>query len=329
VKHNHVIFTAETGAMDTPAAVVRGSNAMLSPDGKSIYYLDDQPGHVGLWKISVDGDSPQQLVSGTVLTSYGPKSLLSPDGLSIAYAQYTGNTTSLFVMPATGEAATNVYSADGVRHLIPSWSPNSKEIAFSIDGDLIVIPASGGETTVLASVKDWESWTLEWSPNGKSIAGFAYLEDEEINHLMVVDRATKVLTRVTPESEGEYKEILDWHPSGDRISYMYYNTEDQNGSRVVDLETSKITDLVDMPDPNWDYIGIWGPDMHYYFISVPRGMDPNWGLYSFDESSGEYQQLRKIRDRAMSLPSWSADGSVMAWSERESVRQIWMMTDYE
>ena len=328
IKDNHLILTAESNGMESANTVVRGDNAMLSPDGLVVYYTDMQPGRVGLWRVGVNGDNPTQLVSGKVLTSYGPDKLLSPDGSRIAYSQYTGDATTLFLMPSNGGEAINVYSADGVRHLIPSWSPDSKEIAFSIDGSLKVIPANGGEVEVLAVVKNWESWNLEWSPDGKSIAGFAYLEGEEQNHIMVVDRTSKKLTRVTPKSENQYKELLAWHPSGKRISYMYYNTENHNGSRVVDLETSKITDLADMPDPNWDYIGIWGPDKRYYFSSVPRGYGL-WGLYAVTEGEREYQQIRKVPGASVSLPSWNTDGSRMVWSEETPVRQIWMMTNYE
>lgn len=329
IQDNHVIFTADTNAMDEAANVVRGSKAMLSPDGTYIYYIDNQPGHIGLWKISHNGDNPRQLVSGRVLTSYAVKSLLSPDGETIAYAQHAGDTTSLFTMSSDGGEASRLYSVDGVRHLIPSWSPDNTEIAFSIDGDMMVIPATGGDATVLASVTDWESWNLEWSPDGKSIAGFAYLEGERSNHLMVVDRATGQISRATPPEEENYKEILAWHPDGDRISYMYYNPVNRNGSRVVNLKTKEISDLVNMPDPNWDYVGAWGPDKRYYFISVGRGSLGNWGLYAFNESSAEYQQIRQYPDRGMSLPTWSADGTRIAWSEETRVRQLWMMTNYE
>jgi Tol biopolymer transport system component len=328
IKDNHLVLAADSADMETAHTVVRGSSPMMSPDGQSVYYIDEQPGRVGLWKVGVNGDNPLQLVSGKVLTSYGPNKLLSPDGSRIAYSQYTGDTTSLFVMPSGGGMPISLYSADGVRHLIPSWSPSGKEIAFSIDGDLMVIPVNGGDAKKLASLKDWESWSLEWSPDGKSIAGFAYLEGEKENHIMLVDRASKKLTRVTPKSESEYKEILAWHPDGDRISYMYYNTKDYNGSRIVNLATSQISDLVNMPDPYWDYIGIWGPDKRYYFISGPRGYG-NSGLYAVDENSRDYQMIRKTPQGNGALPSWSSDGSRMVWSEKTPVRQIWMMTNYD
>ena len=329
MKDNHVILMADTNAMESPRPVVRGSKAMLSPDGKFIFYMDDQPGRVGLWRVSDGGDDPLHLVAGTVLISYGPKTLLSPDGSRIAYAQHTGETTSLFVMSSSGGTATELFATSGIHHLIPAWSPSGREIAFSIDGDMLVIPSQGGETQVLASTQVWESWSLEWSPDGRSIAAFANLEGDEENVILVMDRETKEVTRVTPESEDQYKEILAWHPDGDRISYMYYNPEDGNGSRIVFLKTSQITDLVDMPDPMWDYIGIWGPDKHYYFISAVRGIGNGWGLYDFDPNTQRYRTIRQFPVKSVSLPTWSADGRVMAWSEMEPVRQLWMMSNYQ
>ncbi len=110
---------------------------------------------------------------------------------------------------------------------------------------------------------------------------------------------------------------------------MYYNSEDNNGSRIVSLETLKISDLADMPEPMWDYIGVWGPDKRYYFKSVVRGFSGSWGLYVFDLKSRKYEEIRQFPIKAVSLPTWSADGRLMAWTEKEPVRQLWMMTNYE
>jgi len=329
MKDNHTVLTATPGSESSARTVVRGRAPMLSPAGDLLYYLNSEPGKTGLWVTPVSGGSSRQLVEGDIIVPYGPRKFLSPDGTQISYAKYEGDFTVLFVMSTAGGNEQKLYSAEGVRHLIPSWSPDSKEIAFSIDGDLMVISAAGGKAETLASVKNWESWNIVWSPDGSRLAAFAYLEGEENNHIMLIDRKAKEMTRLTPASEGQYKEILDWHPDGKRISYMYYNTEDGNGSRLINIETGNITDIADMPDPMWDYIGVWGPDGRYYFSSTPRGMGNPWQLHAYDERTGEFETIRKSERRSVGMPSWSVDGSVMTWSETEPVRQMWMMTDFE
>ena len=140
---------------------------------------------------------------------------------------------------------------------------------------------------------------------------------------------TKKIKQFTPESEGQYKEGLTWHPDGKHISYMYYNEKNGNGSRIVSLDTRKITDLVNMPEPMWDYIGVWGPDNRYYFSSSVRGFGNAWGVYSFNQKTGKYKKLRHLSDRSTDIPSWSQDGKLMIWTEKKSVRQLWMMSGLE
>lgn len=190
----------------------------------------------------------------------------------------------------------------------------------------MVISPGGGDPLILASVSRWESWSIEWSPDGTQLAGFAYLEDEPQNHVMLLNRKSAELKRLSPPSEDQYKEILGWHPNGKRISYMYYNAQDHNGTRVIDLESGQIEDLVNMPEPMWDYTGAWGPDQRYYFISTERGMGNNWQLYAYDEHNDAYEAIRRPKDGSVDIPTWSRDGKTMAWSETQPVRQMWMLT---
>jgi Tol biopolymer transport system component len=327
MKDNNAVMLQSAGG-GNPRMVARGTQPMLAPDGKHLYYFGTEPGHTGLWRVATEGGEPRQLIDGDIPRPHGPRSLVSPDSSKIAVSRYRNGATELLTLPAAGGEPEVIYSAEGKRHLIPSWSPDSREIAFSIDGTLAVIAPVGGEPVTLAETANWESWNIEWSPDGKTLAAFAHLEGERNNHIMLVDRATGEMRRLTPPEEGEYKEILAWHPDGKQISYMYYNSADHNGSRIIDVASGAIRDLSNLPDPMWDYIGAWGTDQRYYFQVTERGMGNMWSIHAFDLASGNYETILQKPGRSMGLPTWSSDGKLTAWAEQEPVRQLWMVTGY-
>jgi Tol biopolymer transport system component len=328
MKDNHTIMLQRTGGVENRQMVARGTNPMLAQDGKHLYYLGSEPGYTGVWVVSTDGGEPRRLLDGELPRLHGPKSLLSPDGSKIAASRYQNEVTELLVLPAEGGEPQVLYIAPGKRHLIPSWSPDSKEIAFSIDGLLLVTSASGGEPTELAEVANWESWNIEWSPDGKTLAAFAYLEGESNNHIMLINRASGQMRRLTTAEEGRYKENLAWHPDGKQISYMYYNSNDGNGSRIIDVVSGSVRDLADLPEPMWDYIGTWGPDGRYYFSATARGFGNPWSTHALNVETDTYETILQKPDRSIGLPTWSQNGQLIAWSEQEPVRQLWMMTGY-
>ena len=112
------------------------------------------------------------------------------------------------------------------------------------------------------------------------MAGFAYVEGEENNAIFVAPAEGGELRRLTLPEENEYKEGLEWHPDGQRLSYMNY---DPDGSRMAYLDGSPTTLLVDQPGLNWDYTGQWTPDGDtYLFSSVIQGGGRYWwGVYGY------------------------------------------------
>jgi TolB protein len=112
--------------------------AEFSPDGQWIYFQSDRTGHMQIWRMHPDGSTLEQLlVSDT--SDWFPH--ISPDGKMIAFLTYEAGTLG---HPANQDVAICVLSlADRkVRTLakllggrgtmnVPSWSPDSKMLAFT------------------------------------------------------------------------------------------------------------------------------------------------------------------------------------------------------
>lgn len=96
----------------------------------------------------------------------------------------------------------------------PSWSPDGRQLAFSMEGSIWVISASGGEATQVTSSPSYDSQP-QWSPDGKSLLYSADLGTA--TELFIVDlpsRQTRQLTtfgRITVDPR--------WSPDGKTIAF--------------------------------------------------------------------------------------------------------------
>ncbi len=110
-----------------------------SPDGKYIYYNGSQSGTMQLWRTKPDGSEKEQLTFDQY-NNWFPH--ISPDGKWIAYISFEPDIefnshpgykrVTLKLMPASGGAPKVIaylYGGQGTINT-PSWSPDSKHIAF-------------------------------------------------------------------------------------------------------------------------------------------------------------------------------------------------------
>lgn len=110
-----------------------------SPDGKYIYYNGTQSGTMQIWRMNTDGSDPEQLTFDAQ-NDWFPH--ISPDNQWIVFVSFPTSVSPLDhphyqrieirIMPVAGGAPRTlayVYGGQGTMN-VPSWSPDSKKIAF-------------------------------------------------------------------------------------------------------------------------------------------------------------------------------------------------------
>lgn len=126
-----VRLTATPGLDDGPE---------YTPDGKYIYFNSVRSGLMQVWRMKADGSGQEQVTKDS-LNNWFPH--ISPDGKSIVFISFLPNEVRpddhpfykhvyLRVMPITGgepKVIAYLYGGQGTINT-PSWSPDSKRIAF-------------------------------------------------------------------------------------------------------------------------------------------------------------------------------------------------------
>ena len=108
-----------------------------SPDGKYIYFNSVRTGHMQIWRMRPDGSDQEQVTFDEANNWFAHP---SPDGRWIVYLSFPSAVTghpankdvTLRLMPAAGGPSQDLAKLFGGQGTInvPSWSPDSKSIAF-------------------------------------------------------------------------------------------------------------------------------------------------------------------------------------------------------
>ena len=117
----------------------------FTPDGKHIYFNSSRSGSMQIWRMQPDGTDQEQ-VTADEFNNWFPH--ISPDGKWLVFLSYSQDVAPtdhpyyqqvyLRLMPAAGGQAkviAYVYGGQGTIN-VPSWSPDSRRIAFVSNSDL-------------------------------------------------------------------------------------------------------------------------------------------------------------------------------------------------
>ena len=147
-----------------------------SPDGASISFIkgarNTSVTTLDAAKLLENDIRRELLISGSRGWQEWPTAIWSPDGTQLAV--YVMNETTqdfeLWVVNADGkEHRSLVKLGSNPRNTglaIPAaWSPDSQQLAFVQNGEIMLVRAGGGSVTALVSAEPYD--TLKWSPDGR------------------------------------------------------------------------------------------------------------------------------------------------------------------
>ena len=133
---------AETNLTRTPGL---DDGPEYTPDGKYIYFNSTRTGLMQLWRMRPDGSRPEQ-VTNDEYNNWFPH--ISPDGKWIVFLSFPKDVKAedhpfykhvyIRAMPAAGgppRVVAYLYGGQGTIN-VPSWSPDSKRVAFVSNTDL-------------------------------------------------------------------------------------------------------------------------------------------------------------------------------------------------
>ncbi len=151
-----------------------GTNGVpsCSPDGKWVVFNASHGGDYTLWRLPLDGGTPQQLTS---YASTYPS--ISPDGKQIAFDDAADHHNKLGVIPFAGGQPIKIfdYSASSVPgYPIIRWSQDGRELTYIRDqGEVSNIWAQPVEGGLLKQVTDFRAgqiFNFAWSKDGRQLA---------------------------------------------------------------------------------------------------------------------------------------------------------------
>ena len=296
--------------------------ASFSPDASQLSFLTDITGVAEVWSVPVDTHStssawPTQITfrgNRCMSATFAPKS----NTLLITGDVGGNERTQLYLASADGATFDTLTTKPEVMYLFGSWSPDNLHISYSSNErdsryfDVYERNVETGEVTLLFQ-HDGTNNAGAYSPDGQSLL-ITREEDNVHSQLLLLDRTTKEVRTLTPETDIGPSLYRDAAWSADRRGlYLRTNRNRQFLSLAyLDLETQE---MIYLADAQWDieHLALTHDGKTMALVTNEDGYSQ---LELFDVSNGWGERKSLL---APTLPRgvvfetvWSHDGSRLA-----------------
>jgi Tol biopolymer transport system component len=272
-----------------------------SPDGRKIAFIDADG---WLCLSDADGGNLSKLAE---MPSYSIS--WSPDGRKIATGCLDYDIYS--VDAGTGKTQNLTNTPDAIESL-PSWSPDSKRIAFAVFAppsfDISLMDADGGNQTKLTS-EQGTCEELAWSPVGGKVSYTWYSEDEQgpegiCRDICLVNTGDSKRINLTDSPEYDDRDA-SWSPDGSKIAFSSRRQVVDQQIYVMEDDGRQLIKLTSGESSN--YFPSWSPDGKKIAYTssgpYPKGSD----IYIIDANGSNIINLTDTPDIDDYLPVWSPE----------------------
>ncbi len=308
---------------------------VFTDNDKAFYYLSEETGSFNVQKMNIDGGKSTPITS---FKKHPVRFLSSSNDGTLCYS-YDGE---LYTQKGTGKAqkvSINIIAdtksnnekvvpvSGGARDV--SVSPNGKEVAFIVRGEVFVTSVEGGVTKRITNTPEQER-LVSFSPDGKSLIyasergnTWKIFETKKVRDAEPYFYASTILkeTSLIANEKENYQPV--YSPDGKEIAYIenrmtlkIYNIASKQ-SRV--LLTDK--ELFSMGD-NDQYFQ-WSPDSKWMLFdySVPGIAPGEVGLIAADGKGKVYNLTESGFNDANA--KWILGGKAMLWfSNRDGLKSV-------
>ncbi|MCK4746236.1 MAG: PD40 domain-containing protein, partial [Bacteroidales bacterium] len=273
-----------------------GNNELVFEAGGILYLLDAATLQYKPVNVKVVSDLSLEMPRSVNVSKNIRNMSASPEGKRIVF-EARGE---LFNVPVKEGYVINLTRSSGAFDMMPSWSPDGKQIAYWSDqsGEYeIYLQAAGKEVAPnkLTSRSKGFGYHLHWSPDSKKLAFI-----DEKNNVSIIDTESKVTTVAGKDSwnvghGGRYSYTIAWSPDSKWLAFTLGQDNANNAIFLFDVDQGKAhqstSGFYDDSQP------IFSTDGKYLYFLTDRNLSATYS----DMSDGTWVYPNATQVAAISL----------------------------
>lgn len=253
-------------------------NPVLSADGKTMYYLSEERGNINVFEMDLNSKQRKPL---TRFKTHPVRDLTRADNGLLCY-RYNGE---IYIQNGSGTPqkvnikifTENRYNAEEITSVNSgatdmAISPNGKEVAFVVRGEVFVASINGGTTKRITNTSEQER-NISFSPDGRSILYAGERNDSWNLYQTSLTRKeekyffSSTVLKETPVLESNKETFYPkYSPDGKEVAFL----EERTTLRVINLASKKVRTIVP-GDKNYSYSDgdqyyDWSPDGKWFLV---------------------------------------------------------------